>query len=167
MQKVITWWGHQVETFSAVLALCRGNSPVTGEFPHKRQWRGALMFSFNCTWINSWLNNREDGDLRCHQAHYGVIVMMIDDGNWLLTPYDILQTYLRHKVPSGNFTAFAIKYFTIPTMFSWKLFSCEICVDGEENCQLNIYGNLDISLYISTKYNMIVGWYIWLSCNRI
>ena len=27
------WWRHQVETFSALLALCARNSPVTGEFP--------------------------------------------------------------------------------------------------------------------------------------
>ena len=28
-----SWWRHQMETFSASLALCVGNSPVTGEFP--------------------------------------------------------------------------------------------------------------------------------------
>ena len=28
-----SWWSHQMETFSALLALCVGNSPVTGEFP--------------------------------------------------------------------------------------------------------------------------------------
>ena len=28
-----SWWRHQIETFSALLALCTGNSPVTGEFP--------------------------------------------------------------------------------------------------------------------------------------
>ena len=27
------WWRHQMETFSALLDLCAGNSPVTGEFP--------------------------------------------------------------------------------------------------------------------------------------
>ena len=27
------WWRHQMETFSASLALCVGNSPVIGEFP--------------------------------------------------------------------------------------------------------------------------------------
>ena len=27
-----TWWCHQMETFSVLLALCAGNSPVTGEF---------------------------------------------------------------------------------------------------------------------------------------
>ena len=31
-----TWWRHQMETFSALLALCVGNSPVTGEFPAHR-----------------------------------------------------------------------------------------------------------------------------------
>ena len=32
----ITWWRHQMETFSALLAICAGNSPVTGEFPGQR-----------------------------------------------------------------------------------------------------------------------------------
>ena len=32
----ITWWRHQMETFSALLALCAGNSPVPGEFPTQR-----------------------------------------------------------------------------------------------------------------------------------
>ena len=27
-----TWWRHQMETFSALLAICAGNSPVTGEY---------------------------------------------------------------------------------------------------------------------------------------
>ena len=31
-----TWWRHPVETFSALLALCAGNSPVTGEFTAQR-----------------------------------------------------------------------------------------------------------------------------------
>ena len=31
-----------METFSALLALCVGNSPVNS--PHKGQWRGVLMF---------------------------------------------------------------------------------------------------------------------------
>ena len=31
-----TWWRHQMETFSVLLAVCAGNSPVTGEFPTQR-----------------------------------------------------------------------------------------------------------------------------------
>ena len=30
------WWRHQMETSSALLALCAGNSPVPGEFPTQR-----------------------------------------------------------------------------------------------------------------------------------
>ena len=32
----LAWWRHPMETFSALLALCAGNSPVTGEFPSQR-----------------------------------------------------------------------------------------------------------------------------------
>ena len=34
--KDCTWWRHQMETFSALLALCVGNSPVLSEFPTQR-----------------------------------------------------------------------------------------------------------------------------------
>ena len=64
-----------METFSALLALCAGNSPVPVNSPHKDQWRGALMFSLICVVLKAWVNNRETGDLRRHRAHYDVIVM--------------------------------------------------------------------------------------------
>ena len=35
-REYISWWRHQVETFSALLSLCVGNSPITGEFPSQR-----------------------------------------------------------------------------------------------------------------------------------
>ena len=31
-----TWWRHLMETFSALLAICARDSPVTGEFPSQR-----------------------------------------------------------------------------------------------------------------------------------
>ena len=69
------WWRHEMETFSALLAICAGNSPVPVNFPHNGQWRGALMFSLIYAWINDWVNNREAGDLRRQHGHYDVIVM--------------------------------------------------------------------------------------------
>ena len=39
MESVIfamTWWRHQMETFSALLAICAGNSTATGEFTAQR-----------------------------------------------------------------------------------------------------------------------------------
>ena len=36
LHQFMTWWRHQMETFSALLAICAGNSPVSGEFPAQR-----------------------------------------------------------------------------------------------------------------------------------
>ena len=40
------WWRHPMETFSASLALCAGNSPVSGEFPAQRPvtWSFDVLF---------------------------------------------------------------------------------------------------------------------------
>ena len=69
-----SWWRHEMETFSALLAICAENSPVPGEFPAQR----PVTRSFDvliCIWINGWVNSRDAGDLRDHRAHYDVIVM--------------------------------------------------------------------------------------------
>ena len=73
--RAYAWWRHQMETFSALLAICAGNSSVPGEFPTHRPVTRALMFSLICVWINGWVNNREAGDLRRYRGHYDVIVM--------------------------------------------------------------------------------------------
>ena len=65
-------WKHFPRNWPFVREIHR--SPVN--FPHKGQWRGALMFSLIYAWINDWVNNREAGDLRRQHGHYDVIVMM-------------------------------------------------------------------------------------------
>ena len=69
-----SWWRHQIETFSVLLALCVGNSPVTREFPSHRPvtWSFDVFFDYPST--KDWVNKRNAGDLRCHRAHYDVIV---------------------------------------------------------------------------------------------
>ena len=64
-------WKH----FPRYWPFMRGShwSPVNSR--HKGQWRGALMFSFICAWINCCVNNREAGDSRRHRGHYDVTVM--------------------------------------------------------------------------------------------
>ena len=69
---LFSWWLHQM---FRVTGFCAGNSPVTGEFPSHRQWRGALMFSLIYVWTNGWINNQDAGDLRRHRAHYDVTAM--------------------------------------------------------------------------------------------
>ena len=62
-------WKHFPRYWPFVRRIHR--SPVNCQ--HKGQWRGALMFSLICAWINAWLNNREDGDLMRHCADYDVM----------------------------------------------------------------------------------------------
>ena len=42
-----TWWRHQMETFSALLAICAGNSPVPGEFPAQSPLTRSLDIFFD------------------------------------------------------------------------------------------------------------------------
>ena len=42
-----SWWRHRKGIFSALLALCAGNSPVTGEFPMQRPATQSLDVFFD------------------------------------------------------------------------------------------------------------------------
>ena len=64
-------WKHFPHYWPFVRGIHR--SPVNS--PHRGQWRGALMFSLICVWINAWVNNREAGDLRRYCTHYDITVM--------------------------------------------------------------------------------------------
>ena len=59
-----------METFSALLAIGQGNSPITGEFPAQRPVTRSFDVFFDLR-----LNNRDAGDLRRHTTHYDVTVM--------------------------------------------------------------------------------------------
>ena len=72
-----SWWSHQIETFSALLTLCAGNSPVTSDFPHKGQSCRALVFSLICDWTNAWANHRHADDFRRYRTNYGITLMYI------------------------------------------------------------------------------------------
>ena len=129
-----TWWRHQMEPFSALPALCAGNSPVPGNSPHKGQWRGALMFFFSCAWINDWVNNREAGDLRRHRGHYDVNVMVCGWVNSWCTSVTRTRTYA-----SGSFESVLSRYRNIswffPTMRYHKMtlngnFVEKLCTPG-------------------------------------
>ena len=83
------WWRHQMETFSAWLALCAGNSPVSSEFPAQRPMTQSFGVFFDLR-LNQRLrkNNREAGDLRRHRAHYDVIVM-----SWFMAHWHACSTH--------------------------------------------------------------------------
>ena len=106
----MTWWRHQMETFSASLAIS----------PHKGQWRGALMFSLICIWINDWVKNGEAGDLRRYGAHYDVIVMRY--GIFQL-PGSLYTRVHDHSVPHWLSLAAEVarQYYNDVTWASWRV----------------------------------------------
>ena len=72
-----------MESFSALLAICAGNSPV--------------MFPLIFAWIKGYANNRETGDLRRHRAHYDVNVMIMGGGG----VYGMFQAKCRDNLVYG------------------------------------------------------------------
>ena len=55
--KVYTRWRHQMETFFALLALCAGNSSVTGQFPSQKQVTQSFDVFFDRR-MNKWLSKQ-------------------------------------------------------------------------------------------------------------
>ena len=80
-------WRHQIETFSALLALFAWNSLIIGEFPAQRPVTRSFDISLLWAWINGWVNNSEAVDLRCHHANCDVTVMYSVQP-WYLTVLD-------------------------------------------------------------------------------
>ena len=78
-----TWWRHQMEAFSALLALCAGEFTVPGEFPAQRPvtWSFDVFFDLRVNkrlskqprgwWLEtpSWSLWRHRNDIRRHDAH--------------------------------------------------------------------------------------------------
>ena len=72
---IIAWWRHQMETFSAFLAICAGNSPTTGEIPAQK----SVTRNFD-VFVDLRLDERLSKQswgwwLRRHGAHCGITIM--------------------------------------------------------------------------------------------
>ena len=55
-----SWWRHQMETFSALLAIYAGNSPVPGEFPTQRPMTRSFDVYFDLH-LNKQLSKQSQG----------------------------------------------------------------------------------------------------------
>ena len=56
----LSWWRHQMEPFSALLALCAGNSPVIDEFTAQRPVTRSFDVFFDLR-LNKWLSKQSRG----------------------------------------------------------------------------------------------------------
>ena len=94
----LSWWRHQMETFSALLVICVGNSPVPGEFPTQRPVRQSFDVFFDMRlnkrlskqswgwWFETlshplW-RHRNDGNLWCHNSRHKQRVLMHGHQGW-------------------------------------------------------------------------------------
>ena len=88
------WWRHPMETFSALLAICAGNSPATAELPAQSPVTRSFDIFFDLS-LNKRLS-KQSWVWRRHRAHYDVIVMVQPN-------YRTFTKYLDH-VPWECFT---------------------------------------------------------------
>ena len=63
------------KTFSALLALCEGNPPITSGFPSQRPVTRVFDVFFDLRLNKRLSNNRDHGNLRRYRVHYDVNVM--------------------------------------------------------------------------------------------
>ena len=90
----LSWWRHQMEIFSVLLAICAGNSPVTGEFPTQRPVPLSFDVFLDLRLKKGWVNNPEADDFRRQRAHYDVTMMFLMEAFvllWVLVPEITIQ----------------------------------------------------------------------------
>ena len=84
--------------FSALLAICAGNSPVTGEFPAQRPVTRSFDIFFDLRLnkrLSKQLNNGEAGDLRRHRTNYDVTVLCLVNYLYVFTSFRVYTSISR------------------------------------------------------------------------
>ena len=93
------WWRHQIETLSALLAFCGGESCGHRWIPFTKPVTRGFDVSLICARTNAMPNNRYGGDLRRHRSHYDVTAMQ----SW---PKSLMQIFAS---PGSNMLGFLIR----------------------------------------------------------
>ena len=137
-----------METFSALLALCAGNSPVAVEFPSQRLVTRRFDTFFVLPLNNGWVNNREAGDLGRHRAHYDLNCNAV----WSWQVHDIESaTYCTvYWCMASNLKALRYLFLTKKSIYVWVylfaiyvLYSCTEEAWSSSNCLDHDQGTMD------------------------
>ena len=89
-----TWWRHQMETISALLALSEENPRVTGGFPLQRPVTRSFHVFCDLHRNKRLSKQSRHGYLRRHRAHYDITVME----NWDSTWYQLCRHWWYHSL---------------------------------------------------------------------
>ena len=128
------WWRHQMDTFSALLAFCAGNSPVPGEFPSQR----PVTWSFNVF----------------YDLHLNKRLSKQSWGWWFETPLRPLWHHCNVKAPVTRvFRCCFLLWQKGPMM--WKAFPCHDAIMSQWCIHREEYRILPYNLLCLTIYRLI------------
>ena len=96
----ISWWRHQMETFSALLAICAGNSPVPGELIAQRPVARSFHVFFDLqpnerlskqSW--AWWFDAPSRPLWCHSNGLLMVPSQCQGWCWKMVPYSVYRNW--------------------------------------------------------------------------
>ena len=107
----LTWWPHQKETFSALLAICAGNSPVTGDFPAQRPVTRSFDVFFDIRLNKRFIKQSWAWWFETLSRHYDVILMIYPQcGGWL---YPLMPCWILMNIDYCDYNAVSL-YHDLP-----------------------------------------------------
>ena len=131
------WWRHQMETFSALLAICVGTSRASGEFPAQRPVTRSFDVFFDLR-LNKWLSKQPWGSRfetpssplwrHCNAGQYC--------GCWCTGPFLVFhEERFQLPAPSQYCEMSENVYFHVPCNKSKTArFGCKLCDGNSEQC---------------------------------
>ena len=147
-----------METFSASQALCEGNPPVTGGFPHKGQWPSTVMFSLPEQTVGKQWRRRWFQVPSCSIWHqYYELHLTVFRDVWLLI--HALDTLFCHQSPVSS-----IWLILYSILFWWCLVVTQIWINslapGKSWCDFkNVIFNLALLIGIfKSSYDNVLRW---------
>ena len=99
------WWRHQMETLSALLAICTGNSPVPGEFPSHRPMTRSFHVFFDLR-LNKSLSKESWGwwfetlsrPLLCRCNDSEMFEIFVPSTPCTIAPRFALSSFVRYRI---------------------------------------------------------------------
>ena len=134
----IAWWRHQIEAFSASLAICAVNSPVPGEFPAQRPVTRSFDVFFDLR-LNKRLSKQSWGwwfetlsrPLWCH-CNGGILKEDIWISNCLAENFGVAVFYTPSTyTPQGTIQTVAMRHCLKQWRFiDWQFINTLLCIEG-------------------------------------
>ena len=126
-----------MEKIAALLALCVGISPVTGEFPPQRPVMWSFDFFFDLRLKKRLSKQWGRRDLRCHRAHYDFTLMpgdhWVNDNHHISKrTFNIVIIFIflgcnqwnRHRFLCNRYFYWFVVKVVTKFVFTWFIFHC-------------------------------------------